>query len=45
MSQLRPGNEIFSDEFEKKQVCKGCKQEIDFTQCILEGGSSPPPIR
>ena len=28
--------EIFSDEFDKKHTCKGCKQEIDFTQCKLD---------
>ena len=28
--------EIFSDEFDKKHVCKGCGKEIDFTQCTLE---------
>ncbi len=27
--------EIFSDEFDKKHVCKGCGKEIDFTQCVL----------
>ncbi len=25
--------EIFSDEFDRKHVCKGCKQVIDFTKC------------
>ena len=30
--------EIFSDEFEKKHVCKGCKQEIDFSKCAPEAG-------
>jgi hypothetical protein len=28
--------EIFSDEFDKKHICKGCRKEIDFTQCTLE---------
>jgi len=28
--------EIFSDEFDKKHVCKGCGKEVDFTQCTLE---------
>jgi hypothetical protein len=28
--------EIFSDEFDKTHMCKGCKQEIDFTQCKIE---------
>ncbi len=32
--------EIFSDEFDKKHVCKGCKKEIDFTQCTLDSGVS-----
>ena len=31
--------EIFSDEFEKKHKCDKCGQEIDFTQCSLEGGA------
>jgi hypothetical protein len=29
--------EIFSDEFDKKHICKGCGKEIDFTQCTLDG--------
>ncbi len=29
--------EIFSDEFDKTHICSGCKQEMDFTQCQLEG--------
>lgn len=34
--------EIFSDEFEKRHVCNHCGQEIDFSQCSIEGegGSS-----
>jgi len=28
--------EIFSDEFDKKYVCKVCGKEIDFTRCALE---------
>jgi hypothetical protein len=31
--------EIFSDEFEKSHVCKGCNQPIDFTSCEYEAGS------
>ncbi|RJP87762.1 MAG: hypothetical protein C4518_12040 [Desulfobacteraceae bacterium] len=31
--------EIFSDEFEKKHKCEKCGQEIDFTQCTLDGGA------
>ena len=34
--------EIFSDEFDKKHICKGCHQEIDFTQCTLEGAADAP---
>ncbi|MBU2489828.1 MAG: hypothetical protein KKA60_10605 [Proteobacteria bacterium] len=36
--------EIFSDEFNKPQTCKGCDKPIDFTQCSLEGqgGKSAP---
>ena len=30
--------EIFSDEFDKTHICKGCGKQIDFTQCTLEGG-------
>ncbi|MCF8062780.1 MAG: hypothetical protein K9M82_09710 [Deltaproteobacteria bacterium] len=34
--------EIFSDEFDRMHTCKKCKQEIDFTQCSIEGeGGSP----
>ena len=29
--------EILSDEFDKTHICSGCKQEMDFTQCQLEG--------
>lgn len=32
--------EIFSDEFDKKHICAACKQEIDFTQCTLDGEPS-----
>ena len=28
--------EIFSDEFDKPHICKGCKKEIDFTKCTLD---------
>jgi hypothetical protein len=28
--------EIFSDEFDRKHVCRGCKQEVDFTKCTLK---------
>ncbi len=31
--------EIFSDEFDREHVCKGCKQPIDFTQCKLDAGA------
>lgn len=31
--------EIFSDEFDKKHTCSGCKQPIDFTRCTLEESS------
>ncbi|MBW1642709.1 MAG: hypothetical protein JRI53_12885 [Deltaproteobacteria bacterium] len=30
--------EIFSDEFDKPHKCKGCQEQIDFTQCSLDGG-------
>ena len=29
--------EIFSDEFDKKHMCKSCGKEIDFAQCTLSG--------
>ena len=29
--------EIFSDEFDRPHLCKGCGKEIDFSQCTLEG--------
>jgi uncharacterized protein (DUF983 family) len=32
--------EIFSDEFDKKHVCKSCGKEIDFTQCTLSGAAA-----
>jgi hypothetical protein len=31
--------EIFSDEFDRTHVCSGCKEQIDFTQCKLEGAA------
>jgi hypothetical protein len=31
--------EIFSDEFDKPQVCSKCKAPIDFSQCTLEGST------
>jgi len=36
--------EIFSDEFDKQHVCKGCNEPIDFTHCTIEGeGKSISP--
>jgi hypothetical protein len=32
--------EIFSDEFDKTRICKGCKKEIDFTKCTLTGAAT-----
>ena len=32
--------EIFSDEFDKTHVCKGCGKEIDFTRCSLDASGS-----
>jgi len=32
--------DIFSDEFNKRHICKGCNQEIDFTKCTLRAGAS-----
>ncbi|TES88310.1 MAG: hypothetical protein E3J94_08215 [Desulfobacteraceae bacterium] len=29
--------EIFSDEFDRTHLCDGCGEQIDFTQCTLEG--------
>jgi len=36
--------EIFSDEFDKKHVCKKCGKEIDFTRCSIDaaGATSAP---
>jgi uncharacterized protein (DUF983 family) len=31
--------EIFSDEFDKKHACKGCRKEIDFAKCTLRAGA------
>ena len=36
--------EIFSDEFDKEHICKGCNQPIDFNNCTIEGeGKSLSP--
>ncbi|MGC9194392.1 MAG: hypothetical protein ACP5IL_02930 [Syntrophobacteraceae bacterium] len=32
--------EIFSDEFDKKQICAKCGKQIDFTKCTLQAGGS-----
>ncbi|MEM5786818.1 MAG: hypothetical protein AAGU11_05825 [Syntrophobacteraceae bacterium] len=32
--------EIFSDEFEKRHVCRGCGTEIDFMQCTIEASGA-----
>ena len=32
--------DIFSDEFNKRHICKGCNQEIDFTKCTLRADAS-----
>jgi hypothetical protein len=31
--------EIFSDEFNKPHICSGCRKEIDFSKCTLEGSA------
>ena len=31
--------EIFSDEFDRAHACSGCNEQIDFTQCKLEGAA------
>lgn len=31
--------EIFSDEFDKPHKCPACQEQIDFTQCQLDGAS------
>ncbi len=28
--------EIFSDEFDREHVCKGCGSKIDFSRCEIE---------
>ena len=36
--------EIFSDEFDKQHICKGCNAAIDFGNCTIEGeGKSLSP--
>lgn len=35
--QCGSAKEIFSDEFDRPHKCSNCGQEIDFTQCTLEG--------
>jgi hypothetical protein len=36
--------EIFSDEFDKEHICKGCNEPIDFATCTVEGeGKSISP--
>jgi len=37
--------EVFSDEFDKKHICKGCNQEIDFTQCTIEAAATTEGAR
>ncbi len=32
--------EIFSDEFDRAHVCKGCGKPIDFTRCSLDASAS-----
>jgi hypothetical protein len=36
--------EIFSDEFDKTHICKGCGKTIDFTKCTpyAAGGATAP---
>jgi len=31
--------EIFSDEFNREHVCKGCGKKIDFTKCEIFPGT------
>ena len=37
--------EIFSDEFDREHICKGCKQEIDFSKCTIVAGAYDPSPR
>lgn len=32
--------EIFSDEFDKKHVCRGCQKEVDFGKCTLRAAGA-----
>jgi len=32
--------EIFSDEFNKQHICRGCGKEIDFTKCTISAGGT-----
>jgi predicted amidophosphoribosyltransferase len=34
--------EIFSDEFDREHICKGCGKPIDFTHCSLDGAAGKP---
>lgn len=31
--------EIFSDEFDREHICKGCGNKIDFSRCDLEASA------
>jgi hypothetical protein len=37
--------EIFSDEFDRPHTCKGCHEQIDFTECKYDGGGTDPSPR
>jgi len=37
--------EVFSDEFDKRHLCKGCGHEIDPGKCAVAGGGSDPSPR
>ncbi len=32
--------EIFSDEFGKEHICRGCGKPIDFTRCAIGGNAT-----
>jgi hypothetical protein len=32
--------EVFSDEFNRKHICQGCKQEVDFSKCTMKAGGA-----
>lgn len=38
--QCGKGVEVFSDEFEKEHICKGCNKPIDFSKCTVTASAT-----